>query len=1033
MLQSKSKKNDVRVGKYFKYLTMSAFILPIGCGNNGANSPVKNSENKNFTFAHESQGLDHGNETKSEKAFFVFEQSGVRQGKHLGLSKSIVGKDLLLRANVIEGSDTPMFENLKSRIVTFEKQDGKLYMFESEWGHTHYNEFEQKIILAHFDILQEAKEHFVIDFNKGMSNLYTLGGWYAQDLRGSEYQGFQQQFQNIALAASFIEKMTPKKQNKGVEIQQYAQAQVKNALVPFEVRYMLELYETNKSFNKLTAPKNKKQVGFFESNPVISQNDGKTEIYATKFDLSKKVTFAVSSNTPAEYVDVIKAGVLYWNKIFDREVLEVIDAPPGVTAPSYDYNVIQWIDWDEASYAYADAQMDPRTGEVLNAQVYLSSVFAVSGKERAESMLRKMDLDSVLNGDILFSEKKNVGRKQSHIAVKGLEPSVLCDYHESDEFFLQDTAFVAGDLKGNEEKALYFAQLKVLKTVAHEVGHTLGLRHNFAGSLAASYTLEDRDELFKMFSKDNKLPENFVATSSVMDYMPFKESVLTGYQVLHAPKSFSYDNKVMKVLYGDQKVEEIDGWPLYCTDSHVEKYIDCNRFDLGNSPVNYAKFATKVAFESLPYYFAEHFAAKVDRRYEDEEPSLLSTKVTTNSYKLAESLFTSRQRVFDAVTTDGAALWIDRQYDSITETEHDEVDEKYFAWITDEFQKHGNGQWKNILDFMPENFVESTLNQFSKIMEQDSYRLVKRDDWTYTFSDAEVDQMTADLKEYLNKLELSIKLADVIQLAKGVKDVSDFGGAYVEKSSQKLDRKLAQYLAEKTIEYSFETEKVYDEETGKEVTHNVSTSIILASDATLSFDSEEKKNEAKKVLSWYKTQKDEIMLRFDDQSPKKHYSEDQLKIIASVLLEKNYEQIKKQYCKENEHEEVCQSEENPDKVASNAVDEGENEAEKNDKKSDKEEKFTFTLSVEVVLPLNLPIFKYDYSVRSLSGLLLTPSKANTLNFALTEKKFIYRSYLKTINSNLRGYYLDLAKDLSNQPSELQEWVLENQKVMNSLI
>ena len=35
--------------------------------------------------------------------------------------------------------------------------------------------------------------------------------------------------------------------------------------------------------------------------------------------------------------------------------------------------------------------------------------------------------------------------------------------------------------------------------VAHEVGHTLGLRHNFAGSLAANYPQSSIDELFKKY------------------------------------------------------------------------------------------------------------------------------------------------------------------------------------------------------------------------------------------------------------------------------------------------------------------------------------------------------------------------------------------------------------------------------------------------------------------------------------------------------------------------------------------------------
>ena len=45
--------------------------------------------------------------------------------------------------------------------------------------------------------------------------------------------------------------------------------------------------------------------------------------------------------------------------------------------------MIQWLNWDQAGYAYADAQMDPRTGQVLHAQIFLPSSFAFGGIEEA--------------------------------------------------------------------------------------------------------------------------------------------------------------------------------------------------------------------------------------------------------------------------------------------------------------------------------------------------------------------------------------------------------------------------------------------------------------------------------------------------------------------------------------------------------------------------------------------------------------------------------------------------------------------------
>ena len=100
------------------------------------------------------------------------------------------------------------------------------------------------------------------------------------------------------------------------------------------------------------------------------------------------IVFAISSNTPKEYRESVREGVLYWNKAFGREQIKVIIAPEGVSAPHPDYNVIQWANWDQAGFAYADAQMDPRTGEILHAQVFRAGGQAGAHQLRLSAKVR---------------------------------------------------------------------------------------------------------------------------------------------------------------------------------------------------------------------------------------------------------------------------------------------------------------------------------------------------------------------------------------------------------------------------------------------------------------------------------------------------------------------------------------------------------------------------------------------------------------------------------------------------------------------
>ena len=131
-----------------------------------------------------------------------------------------------------------------------------------------------------------------------------------------------------------------------------------------------------------------------------------------KFDVHEPIVFALSSAIPERRRAAVRDGVLYWNQAFGTSVIRVIDAPPGVRAPSPAYNVIQWVtSGDFASTSYI--QSDPLTGQILHAHV----------------------------------------------------------------FVLPET-MMTGDLEQQNDHLRYI--------VAHEVGHALGLRHNFAPRAAAT-------------------------------------------------------------------------------------------------------------------------------------------------------------------------------------------------------------------------------------------------------------------------------------------------------------------------------------------------------------------------------------------------------------------------------------------------------------------------------------------------------------------------------------------------------------------
>jgi len=77
--------------------------------------------------------------------------------------------------------------------------------------------------------------------------------------------------------------------------------------------------------------------------------------------------------------------------------------------------------------------------------------------------------------------------------------------------------------------------------VAHEVGHALGLRHNFAKGPA----------------------------STVMNYFTFKQTVKIGHDMVRpGGKALDYDRKVMRHVYFGEPLD-LDTLPTFCTDGQA--------------------------------------------------------------------------------------------------------------------------------------------------------------------------------------------------------------------------------------------------------------------------------------------------------------------------------------------------------------------------------------------------------------------------------------------------------------------------------
>ena len=154
---------------------------------------------------------------------------------------------------------------------------------------------------------------------------------------------------------------------------------------------------------------------------------------ATKSEAVEPIIYYLDRGTPEPVRSALLDGARWWNQAFESigftNAFQVKMLPEDADLLDVRYNVIQWVHRSTRGWSYGSSVSDPRTGEIIKGHVSLGS-------------LR-------IRQDFLIAQ------------------ALRAPYANDDT---------------NDKFALEMALARIRQLSAHEVGHTIGLAHNFAAS-----------------------------------------------------------------------------------------------------------------------------------------------------------------------------------------------------------------------------------------------------------------------------------------------------------------------------------------------------------------------------------------------------------------------------------------------------------------------------------------------------------------------------------------------------------------------
>ncbi len=250
------------------------------------------------------------------------------------------------------------------------------------------------------------------------------------------------------------------------------------------------------------------------------------------------IVYYIDRGIPHDVIDAVLEGASWWNNAFEacgyKNAFQVKLLPDDADAMDIRYNMVNWNNRASRGWSYGSSITDPRTGEIIKGNV------SMGGLRIRQAYL----IATGLAGE--YSENNTVSDEVKRIAL-----------------------------------------LRIKQLTAHEIGHTLGLVHNYASNVYGRASVMDYPHSLATIRNDGSIDLSKAYTQNIGAWD--KVSIAYGYQDF--PEDKDADAEVKKVL---DSVFSKGIYYLTDKDAGANIHPYASQWDNGISPVDELERVMKI-------------------------------------------------------------------------------------------------------------------------------------------------------------------------------------------------------------------------------------------------------------------------------------------------------------------------------------------------------------------------------------------------------------------------------------------------------